>query len=180
MTAGDGRATTRSLVRSLLRHHRNALLGVVAVLVALVLLALGANRPTNPLLSNVVDVGGASTAIVEGRLAIGGRCLHVLVANDDAKRQQGLQGRTELPFDGMLFVYDHDVHFDFTMSKTLIPLDASFYDARGHRVDLLHMTPCPTKGPTECPRYHSRHRYRYVVETGPHGAGSGPLGACPT
>jgi uncharacterized membrane protein (UPF0127 family) len=171
------------LVRGLARSFRGWLLAVVALLLVLGIIALGANRPADP---SVLPVGPAVTAeargdllYAEAHIALGETCLKVLIADTDAKRRHGLMGRNTLPEDinGMLFVNQKDVHDDLTMSQVPIALDAAFFDGRGHRVDTVKMEPCP-KSVDQCPRYKSHRKYRYILETAHGHLGAGNLGAC--
>jgi uncharacterized membrane protein (UPF0127 family) len=180
--SGPGRGISNAtLVRALARATRGWLIAAGVLVVVVGGVALGANRPSDPVVLPPPLTGPGSPGdltYAQGRVQLGTRCLTVLVADTDAKREHGLMGQPTVPLDGMLFVYDHTVHFDFTMSHTLVPLDAGFYDGRGRRVDELHMVPCP-KVASACVRYHSRHAYRYVLETAHGQLGAGSLGACP-
>ena len=116
----------------------------------------------------------------QARLAVGSRCLNVLVATTPAQRTQGLRGvRSLSPYDGMLFVERRDSTALFTMADTLIPLDITFFDADGVPVDSTRMTPCPDGTDATCPTYGSKKPYRYALER-PAGSGSasGSLGGC--
>ncbi len=116
----------------------------------------------------------------EARVAVGGRCLRVLVASDPGQRVQGLRGvRSLAPYAGMLFVNPSDTSARFTMADTLLPLDIVWFSAAGAVVDRAEMQPCPEGSDAGCPEYASRAPYRYALETpGGSAAGSGALGAC--
>ena len=116
----------------------------------------------------------------EAHVALGGRCLRVLVATTLAQREQGLRGVKALrPYDGMLFVFPGDTDSRFTMAQTPQPLDITFFAATGVPVDESRMTPCPLGTDTSCPVYASRQRYRYALERPAGAAGSsGTLGGC--
>ncbi len=117
----------------------------------------------------------------ETRLALGDRCLRVLVASTDAQRVQGLREVQSLaPYDGMIFVYGSDTNARFTMANTPLPLDISFFDADGKPVDQKRMTPCPTGSDATCPIYASKHRFRYALERAAGAPGGGALAACGT
>src|SRR5262245_45771176 len=92
----------------------------------------------------------------ETHVALGDRCLRVLLARTPAQRWQGLREVRDLaPFDGMLFVYTSDSDARFTMSDTVIPLDIGWFAADGSPVDRTRMTPCPDGSDATCPVYPS-------------------------
>lgn len=116
----------------------------------------------------------------EARVALGNRCLRVLVASTDAQRTQGLRDVTDLaPYDGMLFVFPNDNLAQFTMAETPMPLDITFFDEEGDPVDRQVMQPCPQGTDATCPVYSSDHKYRLALET-PSGSqhAGGSLGPC--
>jgi uncharacterized membrane protein (UPF0127 family) len=111
-------------------------------------------------------------------VSVGGRCLRVVIADEEHERSQGLRSVTSLgPYDGMLFVNGEDTDTPYTMSGTRIPLRIVWYSARGEPVDATDMEPCP-EGDAACPSYAARVRYRYALETPAGGSGSGALTAC--
>jgi uncharacterized membrane protein (UPF0127 family) len=115
----------------------------------------------------------------ETRLALGDRCLRLLVAETQGQRAQGLREVQSLvPYDGMIFVYESDTKARFTMANTPLPLDISFFDADGKPVDQKRMTPCPTGSDATCPIYASAHRFRYALERAAGAPGGGALAAC--
>jgi uncharacterized membrane protein (UPF0127 family) len=117
--------------------------------------------------------------LTEAQLSVDGRCLRVAIADQDGERREGLRGVTDLtPYDGMLFVYAEDIGARFTMADTLIPLDIGFYAADGNLIDRTTMVPCPEGDDATCPTYGSREPFRYALETGAGGGGSGPIGPC--
>jgi uncharacterized membrane protein (UPF0127 family) len=114
----------------------------------------------------------------ETRLALGGRCLRLVVADDEAERVQGLRQRDNLgPYDGMLFVFPQPTQVAFTMSTVPVPLDIGFYRANGEPVSRLLMTPCP-RADAQCPAYRAEGPFVYAVETLRGGLPSGALTAC--
>jgi uncharacterized membrane protein (UPF0127 family) len=67
--------------------------------------------------------------------------LRVEIADDEAEREKGLSGRTQLAADaGMLFLLD-DRHAGFWMLNTLIPLSAAFISRCGEIVAIVEMQP---------------------------------------
>jgi uncharacterized membrane protein (UPF0127 family) len=119
-------------------------------------------------------------AFSEARVAVGSRCLRVLVASTPGQRSQGLRAVTSLaPYEGMLFVDPVDTTARYTMAGTPTPLDITFFSARGIPVDDVRMTPCPQGTDASCPEYASKDPYRYALER-PAGSQStsGALGGC--
>jgi uncharacterized membrane protein (UPF0127 family) len=115
----------------------------------------------------------------ETRVAADARCLRVLVAESDPQRTRGLRDvRSLAPYDGMLFVYGADTGARFTMANTPMPLDITFFDKDGRRVDGEHMTPCPNGTDETCPVYEAKHHYRYALERPAGAAGTGALSPC--
>ncbi len=115
----------------------------------------------------------------ENRLALGDRCLRVLVASTQDQRVQGLRDvRSLAPYDGMIFVYDQDTNARFTMANTPLPLEIRFFDAGGTPVSRTLMAPCPTGTDATCPVYSSQGRYRYTLERPAPASGGGSLASC--
>jgi uncharacterized membrane protein (UPF0127 family) len=118
-------------------------------------------------------------AFSQARVAVGARCLRLLVASTESQRVQGLRGVRSLAFDGMIFVFPSDTEAQFTMADTPMPLDITFFSAAGAPVDQTRMTPCPRGTDATCPAYASKQNYRYALER-PVGSASasGALGSC--
>jgi uncharacterized membrane protein (UPF0127 family) len=116
----------------------------------------------------------------EARVAIGGRCLRVLVALSPVQREQGLREVRSLgPYAGMLFVNQSDTNDRYTMADTPMPLDITFFAADGAPVDRTRMAPCPEGTDATCPAYASKKRYRYALEQAAGSStASGALGGC--
>jgi uncharacterized membrane protein (UPF0127 family) len=116
--------------------------------------------------------------LTEAQLGVGGRCLRVVVADDDAERVQGLRGRRNIgPYDAMLFVFDEQTTTPFTMSRVPVPLQIGFYAADGSPVSQRHMKPCP-RAEADCPDYHSSGPFSYALETLGGKLPSGALSGC--
>lgn len=65
------------------------------------------------------------------------------VAADDASREKGLMGVTDMPENhGMAFRWDAPTDATFWMKDTLIPLSIAFVDQDGRVVTIKEMTPC--------------------------------------
>lgn len=56
-------------------------------------------------------------------VTIGNKVFHVEVADTDAKREQGLSGRSGIGSDGMLFVFAVSAKHEFWMKDMKFPLD---------------------------------------------------------
>jgi uncharacterized protein len=68
--------------------------------------------------------------------------VRVEVAKSPEEQSRGLMGRTSLGKDeGMLFLYDREVHHGFWMKNTLIPLSIAFVDSEGRIITILDMEP---------------------------------------
>jgi uncharacterized membrane protein (UPF0127 family) len=88
--------------------------------------------------------------------------LRVEIADNDARREQGLMFRRRLaPKAGMAFVWRRNVEGAFWMKNTLIPLSIAFYDARGRIVRLMDMAPCRAD---PCAVYDPKTTYRGAIE----------------
>jgi uncharacterized protein len=88
--------------------------------------------------------------------------LRVEIADNDARREQGLMFRPRLaPKTGMAFVWRRDVDGAFWMKNTLIPLSIAFYDARGRILRLMDMAPCRAD---PCAVYDPKTAYRGALE----------------
>jgi uncharacterized membrane protein (UPF0127 family) len=118
----------------------------------------------------------------ESQVAVGSRCLRVLVASTPAQRGQGLRDVLSLaPYDGMLFVNPSDTNDHYTMANTPTALDITFFSAKGVPVDQARMTPCPHGSDATCPEYASKAPYRFALERPTTSSpASGSLGACAT
>ncbi len=115
----------------------------------------------------------------ETRLALGDRCLRVLVAATQDQRVQGLRDVRSL-----CAVRRDDLRLRARHRRSLHdgehtpPLDITFFAADGKPVDRTRMTPCPTGTDATCPIYESAHRYRYALERVAGAAGGGALASC--
>ena len=114
------------------------------------------------------------------RLAVGDRCVRLVVADSLDERIAGLRSRSDVgDYDGMLFVFDGATDVGFTMSTVPVPLDIGFYDATGKLVSSRHMKPC-AKAEDACPVYRSDEPFRYSLETLKGKLPSGGISACPS
>jgi uncharacterized membrane protein (UPF0127 family) len=156
-------------------------LGALAGMIAIVV-RVRADESTTGHLSFAASTPAAAPfgAFSEARVAVGSKCLRVLVASSMTQRVQGLRDvRSLAPYDGMLFVFPSDTDARFTMASTPLRLDATFFSAQGAPVDEVSMSPCPEGSDATCPVYASKGRYRYALERpAGSGGGAGALGAC--
>ncbi len=187
--AQPGPATTAEVVTGLSRAYKGVLAGMGFVLVFVLILLWGSNRPANPSFADTTASTVAGPAFAEKKIGVGASCLRVQVADTREKRSHGLRERDGMDgFDGMVFefpdvlpgqgVIDH-TKTRFTMSGVKFPLTIGFYDESGLRVDALDMETCSgTDG--ECPSYGSKGGFRTVIETPKGKLPDGPLTACPS
>jgi uncharacterized membrane protein (UPF0127 family) len=114
------------------------------------------------------------------RLAVGGRCIRMVIADSLDERVEGLRQARDLgDYDGMLFVFDGATDVGFTMSTVPVSLDIGFYEADGTLVSTQRMKPC-AKVEDECPVYRSDARFLYALETLKGELPSGSLSTCPS
>jgi len=101
-------------------------------------------------------------AFHRGPLFKQGAELNVDVADDDASRERGLMGVTDLGTnDGMAFTWTEPTDTTFWMKDTLIPLSVAFVDEGGRVITISEMTPC-TADP--CQTYAAEGPYTTAVE----------------
>jgi len=93
-------------------------------------------------------------------LIIGKKIILVEVADNAAKRSQGLKNRSFLSDNrGMLFCFEKEVYPQFWMKDTLIPLDIAFISSDKRIVDIQHM-----KAFDEKHRYVPKNKAKYALE----------------
>ncbi len=161
------------------------LVGAIGIVVAVALFAGDdAESPGSqvasppPLVIGTMPASSSFVGLTETQLAVGGRCLRVVVADDRDERVQGLRQRRDLgPYDGMLFVFDAPTETGFTMSTVPVPLDIGFYSADGAPVSRRHMKPCPY-AEAECPDYEAGGPFTVALETLGGKLPSGALSGC--
>jgi uncharacterized membrane protein (UPF0127 family) len=160
--------------------------GAIGIVVAVVWFARddsdGASAPVAssnmPFLLGTTPASAPFEGLTEAQLGVGGRCLHVVVADDETERVQGLRQRRDIgPYDGMLFVFDEPTNTAFTMSTVPVSLEIGFYAADGSPVSRRHMKPCP-HAEANCPNYHSSGSFSYALETLGGKLPSGALSGC--
>jgi uncharacterized membrane protein (UPF0127 family) len=116
--------------------------------------------------------------LTAARIAVGGRCIRVVIADTLAERVEGLRQRSDVGgYDGMLFVFDGATDTAFTMSTVPVPLDIGFYDGTGKLVSDEHMLPC-AKAEDQCPVYRADGSFVYALETVKGKLPAGSLAGC--
>ena len=175
------------VVKGLSRAYKTWLAGIGFVVVFVLVLLWGANRPVNPTFvgsNNAVNTtttapGGITFA--EKKIGVGPACLRVLVADTPEKRAEGLRHRATVdPYDGMVFEFGQTMKHEgtqFTMSDVKFPLTIGFYDQSGLRVDATDMAPCQGSD-SSCPRYGSSQNFNTAIETPKGKLPDGALTAC--
>lgn len=156
-------------------------LGALAGMITLIVRIRGDENTTGTLgFASSTPAAAPFAEFAQARVAVGARCLRVLVATTPNQRAQGLRDVTALaPYAGMLFVFPGATTARFTMAETPLPLEATFYSDKGVPVDDFVMTPCPKGTDSTCPAYSAKTSYRYALERpAGSGAASGSLGAC--
>jgi len=150
----------------------------------LAFLAVGANRPADPVLGAVESTTTTVPRVKFGNfgeLALrvlaagtkpdqGATPFCVLVADTPAERATGLTGRQDLGgYDGMLFVFPEETTSKFHMRNTPLPLTIAFFDAAANFVSSADMAPCGNR--SNCPRYAASAKYRMALEVPQGGLG---------
>ena len=157
-------------------------IGTALVLVVVVLLVVrGANRPDDPELSPPsTTTGDASPAnSSSGRSPIDGfaeiafriepegaeaSTWCALLADRIELRQRGLMDQEDLRgYDAMVFRYDTASMVRFTMEDTQLPLSIAFFGEDGAFVSARDMDPCPP-GTSDCPTYSAEGPYLHALE----------------
>ena len=148
--------------------------GGALIVIVLASLAIGvvwptpggaATPPVNAALRAARPATNPFRGLTATRVVVGKDTLHVVIADSDSERTQGLRRRHTIGrYDGMLFVYPGATTATFTMSTVPVALDIAFYDSDGRVVRRLRMKPCAGTDST-CPVYPSGGAFRYALET---------------
>jgi uncharacterized membrane protein (UPF0127 family) len=163
-------------------------IGGLLGLAFLAFLAVGANRPADPVLGaehptttvprvKFGDFGEMALRVLAPNTAPdpGATPFCVLVAESEAQRAQGLTGRQDLGgYDGMLFVFQADTTSPFHMRNTPLPLTIAFFDASAKFVSSADMAPCGNS--RRCRRYAAAAPYRMALEVPQGGLGRLKIG----
>lgn len=174
------------VVTGLGKAYKGVLAAAACVVVFILILLWGANRPANPTFadaSSSTATTATGPAFGDKKVGVGSSCLHVLVADTPVKRAQGLRNRTAIDgYDGMIFEFGQTMSHDktrFTMSDVKVPLTIGFYNESGLRVDATDMTPC-SGSDSSCPSYGAKDNFNVAIETLKGKLPDGPLTACPS
>jgi uncharacterized membrane protein (UPF0127 family) len=156
--------------------------GVLFAILGIVALGGGGSHPLGPAVTAALRDAQPAASPFTGhrgvRLAVGGRCLRLVVSVTPDERRTGLRHVRDLgPYDGMLFVDDTSSRTAFTMQDTVVPLDLGLYDAEGRPVERHALVPCPASA-TRCPVTVPRDEYRLAVEAPAGGLPSGAVTGC--
>lgn len=164
-------------------------IGGLLGLAFLAFLAVGANRPADPVLGAVktttttqprvnfgnFDEMGIRVLAPNTKPEPGATPFCVLVAETPAQRAQGLMNRPDLGgYDGMLFVFPQETDAKFHMRNTPLPLTIAFFDSGGVFVSSADMAPCGNS--SRCPRYAATGLYRTALEVSQGGLGRMKIG----
>lgn len=89
-------------------------------------------------------------------LQVGNKKIEAYVADDQAKRAQGLMMIEKLkPDTGMIFVFESPQPMGFWMKDTLIPLSIGFFNEKGVLFDIQEMKVSDTLMSLDTPVYRS-------------------------
>lgn len=142
----------------------------------------GARPPAAAIESAVAAAQPAAPPFVgwrEARLAVGGRCLRLVLASTTGERRTGLMGHSTLgPYDGMVFVTTSETNDGWTMAGTPIPLDLGLYDRDGRPLERHGLVPCAAAAVSRCPITVAGRAYRLAVEAPRGSLPSGALSGC--
>ncbi|HVW35347.1 MAG TPA: DUF192 domain-containing protein [Acidimicrobiia bacterium] len=182
--ASHGPAGPVDVVTGLGKAYKGVLVGAGIVVLFILFLLWGANRPVNPTFADSATskTTASGPTFAEKKIGVGASCLKVLVADTPEKRAEGLRNRNDLGRDdGMVFEFGQTMDHTktrFTMSDVKFPLTIGFYDQSGLRVDAVDMAPC-TGTDSTCPVYSSKTNFNTAIETAQGKLPDGPLTACP-
>lgn len=95
-------------------------------------------------------------------VCINGKCVEVLIADNQVSREKGLMFEKELCSScGMLFNFESSGKYGFWMKNTLIPLDIIWIDSDYRIIDYVNADTCID---TECISYYPEKIYKYALE----------------
>jgi len=115
------------------------------------------------LLLNNTAVGDIS--FQHQRIRLGDHVVEVEVADNDAKREQGLKERTSLGEDeGMLFVFPNSGSKVFWMHQTFTPLSVGIFDSHRKLIAIEKLTPARSVMQIQFHRFTTPKQTRYALE----------------
>jgi len=98
-------------------------------------------------------------------LQLNNRLYQIELADNNARRTQGLMHRPELAEDaGMLFLYQRPGDYRIWMKNTLIPLLVIWLDADARIIEMQILPPCRIQN---CQVYGAREASQYILELNP-------------
>lgn len=140
---------------------------VLGALAFLAFIAVGANRPADPVLAppgpRVPPPGFGETAFTmttpQGKTT---GC--AVLANAPPQWAEGFMHKRAIPgYDAMIFLFDATREGAFFNRNVPIELEIAWFDESGAYVDATRMAPC---GDVDtCPLYQPRAKYRVAIET---------------
>ncbi len=96
---------------------------------------------------------------------VGEKTFSAYLADDEAKRAQGLMFIEEIPADvGMLFIFEQVQPLGFWMKNTVIPLNIGFFDEGGVLIDIQEMKIAGSLMDLQPPTYQSRGPALFALE----------------
>jgi uncharacterized membrane protein (UPF0127 family) len=99
-------------------------------------------------------------------VTIGKKNLSVMIADTEAKREQGMMFKTTWPKNakGMLFIFEDQNRRSFWMKNTLLPLSLGFFDSEGVLLETASMDPPKSLAQVKIDRVLSLKPAKYVLE----------------
>lgn len=99
------------------------------------------------------------------KMAVGPHKIEAYVADNQAKRSEGLMFiKTLPPQTGMLFVFDYEEPLAFWMKNTLMALSIGYFDSKGLLVDVQEMKVLESIMVAEPPSYRSKSPALFALE----------------
>ena len=99
------------------------------------------------------------------RIRLGDHVLAVEIADNDARREQGLKERTSLGAnEGMLFVFPRSESRVFWMHQTFIPLSVGIFDSQRKLIAIEKLTPARSVMQMQFPTFTTPEQTRYALE----------------
>lgn len=114
------------------------------------------------MLISALNVFQNETKIDSSFVKINDNIINIQLADSPEKWSRGLMFISELPEnEGMLFIFPDEVHRNFWMRNTLIPLDILFISSDKTIIDIATLQPCEQD---LCQSYRSKEPATFVLE----------------